>query len=193
MSWPVVRSGLSTQLVVPTVPFDRRMLLAGGVAVAGLLAVASGLVIVDRSASVRLSEFTHPWVKKLIAGCRQAIDSLARVLTAPRALGAIVGGSLLIWALDVATAVLVLGSLVSASTPLTLVLVGTVAVAAGNVAKILPLTQGGVGLYEAAFAAVIVSSTPIALEIALLAAILDHGLKNVVTGAGGTLGVCNPP
>ncbi|OYR74699.1 TIGR00374 family protein, partial [Halorubrum ezzemoulense] len=55
----------------------------------------------------------------------------------------------------------------------------------GNLAKVLPLSQGGIGLYEAAFTGIVVATTPIAPEVALAAAVLDHALKNGVTLAGG--------
>ncbi len=57
--------------------------------------------------------------------------------------------------------------------------------AGGNLAKILPLSQGGVGLYEAAFTALVVAVSPVGAATALAAAVLDHALKNLVTVAGG--------
>jgi uncharacterized membrane protein YbhN (UPF0104 family) len=50
---------------------------------------------------------------------------------------------------------------------------------------VLPLSQGGIGLYEAAFTGIVVAATPIPAEVALAAAALDHALKNAVTLAGG--------
>jgi len=67
----------------------------------------------------------------------------------------------------------------------TLLVVGTLAVSVGNLAKVLPLSQGGIGLYEAAFTGLVVSTTGLPVETALAAAILDHALKNAVTLAGG--------
>jgi uncharacterized membrane protein YbhN (UPF0104 family) len=63
--------------------------------------------------------------------------------------------------------------------------VGTLAVTVGNLAKVLPLSQGGIGLYEAAFTALVVAVSPVAGATALAAAIVDHALKNGVTVVGG--------
>ncbi len=55
----------------------------------------------------------------------------------------------------------------------------------GNLAKVLPLSPGGIGLYEAAFTVFVAGLTPISWEVALGAAILDHAVKNIVTLVGG--------
>jgi uncharacterized membrane protein YbhN (UPF0104 family) len=99
--------------------------------------------------------------------------------------------SLLVWVLDVVTAVAVLAAFpaVSLSPPL-LVAVGFFAVSVGNLAKVLPLSPGGVGLYEAAFTAFVVVLTPagaVPAAVAFAAAVLDHAVKNAVTLAGGAV------
>lgn len=102
-----------------------------------------------------------------------------------RALATVGVGSLVVWLLDVLTAVLVLAAVgTGLSVPL-LLAVGTLAVSVGNLAKVLPLSQGGIGLYEGAFTAVIVAITPVGAGLALAGALLDHALKNLVTLAGG--------
>lgn len=121
-----------------------------------------------------------------------AIDfgaSVRVVAECPRALATIYAGSVAVWALDVLTAVAVLAALVGGGgiSGWGLLAVGTLAVSVGNLAKILPLSQGGIGLYEAAFTGLVVGVTPIGVEIAVVAAILDHALKNAVTLAGGTV------
>ncbi|WP_226039274.1 lysylphosphatidylglycerol synthase transmembrane domain-containing protein [Natrinema sp. DC36] len=103
----------------------------------------------------------------------------------PKALATIGAESLLIWVLDVLTAVLVLAALDSGLAVGPLLAVGTLAVSVGNLAKVLPLSQGGVGLYEAAFTALVVGLTPVGASTALAAAIVDHALKNGVTLLGG--------
>ncbi|MXR50494.1 flippase-like domain-containing protein [Halovenus sp. WSH3] len=109
-----------------------------------------------------------------------------RVVAAdPRAIGRIGVGSLAVWALDVLTAVLVLRAVTDALSPSTTAAIGTLAVTVGNLAKVLPLSQGGIGLYEAAFTAVVVAVSPVAAATALAAAIVDHALKNGVTVLGG--------
>ena len=126
----------------------------------------------------------------------RAVDAAVRfgasvrvVAADPRRLGAVFLWSVLIWTLDVLTAVLVLAALtggIGALVPIsTLLVVGTLAVSVGNLAKVLPLSQGGIGLYEAAFTGLVVSATGLPIETALAAAILDHALKNAVTLVGG--------
>ncbi len=95
------------------------------------------------------------------------------------------GASLAIWMLDVIVAIIVLLAFdVSVSLSL---LVGAAffAVSVGNLAKVLPLSPGGIGLYEGAFTLLVVALTPIGAVVALSAAIVDHAIKNVVTVVGG--------
>jgi len=93
-------------------------------------------------------------------------------------------GSLLIWTLDVITALIVFEAFGYALTP-SLVAVGFFAVSVGNLAKVLPLTPGGVGLYEGAFTVIVASLTPVGVAAAIGVAIVDHAVKNVVTIIGG--------
>ncbi|WP_227375602.1 flippase-like domain-containing protein [Haladaptatus halobius] len=94
--------------------------------------------------------------------------------------------SLAIWTLDVLTAILVLTAFEGvALDPVTLIAVGFFAVSVGNLAKVLPLSPGGVGLYEAAFTVFVAGLTPISWPVAFGAAILDHAVKNIVTLVGG--------
>jgi hypothetical protein len=67
----------------------------------------------------------------------------------------------------------------------TLVSVGFFAVSVGNLAKVLPLSPGGVGLYEGAFTLLVVGLTGVGYPLALGAAVLDHAVKNLVTVVGG--------
>jgi uncharacterized protein (TIRG00374 family) len=94
--------------------------------------------------------------------------------------------SLFIWGLDVVTAIVVLAAFDGVSLALpTLVAVGFFAVSVGNLAKVLPLSPGGVGLYEGAFTVLVVGLTPLGWSVALGAAIVDHAVKNAVTVVGG--------
>lgn len=117
---------------------------------------------------------------------RVAVD-VGRVAGNPRSLLVVGTTSLLIWTVDVATAILVLVALDSGLAGGTLLVVGTLAVSVGNLAKVLPLSQGGVGLYEAAFTALVVGLAPIGVGTALAAAVLDHALKNGITLVGGAI------
>ena len=166
---------------------------AAGVALATLaagvltLAVANaGLAVGDR---LQTGVAGRPRLQRVVtAGLDFAVD-IAVVARDPRAVAVVGGGSLLIWSLDVATAVLVLAALDSGLAVGPLLAVGTLAVSVGNLAKVLPLSQGGVGLYEAAFTGLVVALTPLGAGLALAAAIIDHALKNAVTLVGGGVAV----
>jgi len=95
-------------------------------------------------------------------------------------------GSLAIWALDVVTALAVFVAFGYALSP-SLVAVGFFAVSVGNLAKVLPLTPGGVGLYEGAFTIIVAPLTPVGVTAALSIAIVDHAVKNAVTILGGVV------
>jgi len=95
--------------------------------------------------------------------------------------------SLLVWTIDVVTALLVFVAFGVDLPFAQLLAVGFFAVSVGNLAKVLPLSPGGIGLYEAAFTAFVVALTPVAWPVALAAAIVDHAVKNVVTVVGGAV------
>jgi len=102
-----------------------------------------------------------------------------------RALVAVGAGSLVVWALDVVTTVFVLAALEPGLGISMLLAAGTLGVSVGNLAKVIPVSQGGIGLYEAAFTGTVVAVTPTVAAVALAAALADHALKNAVTLAGG--------
>ncbi|MFC6939082.1 flippase-like domain-containing protein [Salinirubellus sp. GCM10025818] len=95
--------------------------------------------------------------------------------------------SLLVWTVDVVTALAVFAAFGVSLTPAVLA-AGFFAVSVGNLAKVLPLSPGGIGLYEGAFTLIVVGLTadPVLTPyVALAIAIVDHAVKNVVTVAGG--------
>lgn len=95
----------------------------------------------------------------------------------------VLGSSGLIWLIDAATAVVVLYAFGVNPTPDALASI-LVAVSAANLSKTLPLTPGGVGAYEAVFAAVL-AAAGVGWGVAVAAAVVDHLVKNLVTLAGG--------
>jgi hypothetical protein len=114
---------------------------------------------------------------------------LQTVAGSPRAFVRVGATSLVVWSLDVVTAALVLYAFqgVDLSVPF-LLAVSFFAVSVGNLAKVLPLSPGGVGLYEAAFTAFVVLLTPpgaVPAAVAFAASVLDHAVKNAVTVVGG--------
>jgi uncharacterized membrane protein YbhN (UPF0104 family) len=95
--------------------------------------------------------------------------------------------SLLVWVVDVVTALAVFAAF-GVDLTAAVVAVGFFAVSVGNLAKVLPLSPGGLGLYEGAFTLIVVGLTadPVLTPyVALAIAIVDHAVKNAVTIAGG--------
>jgi uncharacterized protein (TIRG00374 family) len=175
----VVRSGRTAVVV------------AAGVGVAAILAVA---VIVASARSDRnrirpfVERFSDDSYVGYVAGVIEQFVGDVQTVAADRESFLRVGASsLLIWTLDVLTAFLVFIAFPDASAigPEFLLAVCFFAVSVGNLAKVLPLSPGGIGLYEGAFTLLVVSVTPLAPALALGAAIVDHAVKNIVTIAGG--------
>jgi uncharacterized protein (TIRG00374 family) len=182
------RSPVSGQSVGAVGPSTALAAAAGIAVVAAVLSAAT--VAVARSdrrfAPALRTRVERPRLRRGVDAAIRFGASVRVVAADPRRLGAVFLWSVTVWALDVLTAVFVLAALVGGAVPTpTLLVVGTLAVSVGNLAKVLPLSQGGIGLYEAAFTALVVSATGLPVETALAAAILDHALKNAVTLAGG--------
>jgi uncharacterized membrane protein YbhN (UPF0104 family) len=167
------------------------VLLAAGV---GLAAIATvGLIVASarsernfvRAGVSRLSSDTYAdRVARVIERFAGDIQTVANDRRAFLTVGL---SSVAIWTFDVVTALLVFAAF-DVSLPLTtLIAVGFFAVSVGNLAKVLPLSPGGVGLYEGAFTLLVFGLTPVPWAIALGAAIVDHAVKNVVTVIGGLL------
>jgi len=164
--------------------------VAGGVGLAAILAVG---VIVASARSERnyvrgaVSRLSNDSYADYVAGVVERFTGDVQTVASDRAAFVRVGAtSLVIWSLDVVTAILVLAAFPAVSLPLpTLVAVCFFAVSVGNLAKVLPLSPGGIGLYEGAFTLLVVGLTPVSGAVALGAAILDHAVKNVVTLIGG--------
>lgn len=132
-------------------------------------------------------------VSKTIRLMGAFFKDIRAVSTRPTAIARIGVTSVAIWTIDVATAVVVLLAFDVGLEATALVLVSFLAVCIGNLAKIIPISPGGIGPYEAVFAIVLVSLTPIGVSVAVGAAIVDHAIKNLVTAIGGALstGVLN--
>ena len=84
------------------------------------------------------------------------------------------------------TALVVFAAFDYSLTP-SLIAIGFFAVSVGNLAKVLPLTPGGVGLHEGAFTVIVAPLTPVGVTTALSIAIVDHAVKNIVTILGGVI------
>ncbi|MFB6119834.1 MAG: flippase-like domain-containing protein [Halobacteriaceae archaeon] len=167
------------------------VLVAAAVGLAAMCAVAA-IVVSARSerAVVRplLGRFSDDSYANWVADIVERFVGDVQAVAGDRSAFARVGASsLLIWGIDVATALLVLVAFDVSLAPGTLLAVGFFAVSVGNLAKVLPLSPGGIGLYEGAFTLLVVALTPIGPAVALGAAIVDHAVKNAVTVAGGVV------
>ena len=165
------------------------VLVASGVGLAAIVAVAA-IVASARSErnlvrrSVRRFS-TDAYADRIAGVIERFVGDVQAVANDRRAFARISATSLLIWMLDVATALLMFAAF-DVSLPLTtLVAVGFFAVSVGNLAKVLPLSPGGIGLYEGAFSLLVVGLTPVGWGVAVGAAIVDHFVKNAVTVVGG--------
>jgi uncharacterized protein (TIRG00374 family) len=119
---------------------------------------------------------------------RRAIEAVQRYIADvqmlgddPRTFAALGASSLLLWTIQTVVALVVLLAFDVSVPTLSLVNAGVLAIAIANLAKAVPITPGGVGIYEGTFALIIINLTGISWAVALGAAILDHALKNFIT------------
>jgi len=167
------------------------VIVAVGVAAVAIAAVA-GIVLSARSDQNRVrglvTRLSSDSYADFVAGVLERfVGDVQQVGGNPRAFALVGASSLLIWTLDVATAALVLAAFSPPLETATLVTICFFAVSVGNLAKVIPLTPGGIGLYEGAFTLLVAGVTPVTGAVAFGAAIVDHFLKNVVTIVGGVI------
>jgi len=137
--------------------------------------------VVERVSSDSYADYVAGVVEQFVGGVQ-------RVAGDRRSAVRIGANSVAIWTLDVVTALLVLVAFPAVELSLVnLLAVGFFAVSVGNLAKVLPLSPGGIGLYEAAFTAFAVGLGGVPAATAFAAAVLDHAVKNLVTVAGGVV------
>jgi uncharacterized protein (TIRG00374 family) len=165
------------------------ILVAGGVGAAAVIALAliAATARSDRNlVRATLARLSDDSYVEYVAGVLERFAGDVQTVARDRRAFAVVGASsLLVWGIDILTAIVVFAAFGVAVPLWMLVAVGFFAVAVGNLAKVLPLSPGGIGLYEGAFTLIVVALTPIAWPIALAAAIVDHALKNLITVVGG--------
>jgi len=165
--------------------------VAVGVGLAAIAAVVA-IVLSARSDANRIravmTRLSNDAYAEMVAGVLERFVGDVQRVGANRGAFARVGASsVVIWVIDVLVAAVVLAAFGVELAPVTLLAVCFFAVSVGNLAKVLPLSPGGIGLYEGAFTVLVVGLTPIGAATALGAAILDHALKNVVTVVGGVI------
>ncbi|MFB6200470.1 MAG: flippase-like domain-containing protein [Halorhabdus sp.] len=182
-------AGLGSELTNGRASGRVALVVAGAV---GAAAVAITTVIVLTARSERnyvqkfLTRLSDDAYAEYVAGVLgRFVGDVQRVASDGQAFVRVATSSVLIWTIDVITAIVVFTAF---DASLSIVTLGTVcffAVSVGNLAKVLPLSPGGVGLYEGAFTLIVVGLTPVSGAVALGVAIVDHAVKNAVTIAGG--------
>ncbi|WP_418282946.1 flippase-like domain-containing protein [Halorubrum sp. DTA98] len=163
-------------------------------AVVGTAAVAAvvGIALSARSDANRIRTLvtrisSDSYGEYVASVLERFVGDVQRVGGNPAAFGRVGATSVLIWVIDVLVAAIVLAAFGVELAPVTLLAVCFFAVSVGNLAKVLPLSPGGIGLYEGAFTVLVVGLTPVGAATALGAAIVDHAVKNVVTIVGGVV------
>jgi hypothetical protein len=159
--------------------------LAAIVAVAAIVASARSDRNVVRAVLSRISDDSY--VEYVADAAERFVTDLQRVAGTRDAFTRVGLSSLAIWTLDVVTAVVVLMALQVELPLATLLTVSFFAVSVGNLAKVLPLSPGGIGLYEGAFTVLVYALTGLNPAVIVAAAFLDHAVKNLVTLAGGVV------
>ena len=107
------------------------------------------------------------------------IREIAVVSTNPRAFAIAFASSLSVWFFDILTCFVVLSAFLKGAS-LSMVPIVFLAIAVGNLTKIVPITPGAIGTYELALTAIF-SLGGIDPAIGFAAAVLDHIVKNSVT------------
>ncbi|WP_181685875.1 flippase-like domain-containing protein [Halorhabdus salina] len=186
---PARLAGLSAELTNGRESGRIGLIVAAGV---GVAAVGVTVLIVLTARSERnyvrevVTRFSDDAYANYVAGVVGSfVGDVQRIASNSRAFLQVAASSALIWTIDVLTAIVVFAAFDVSLSLVTLGVVCFFAVSVGNLAKVLPLSPGGVGLYEGAFTLIVVGLTPLAASVALGVAIVDHAVKNVVTVAGG--------
>ena len=182
-------AGLTAELTNGRESGRTALVVAGAVGTAAI-GITVAIVLTARSDRdyVRkvVTRFSDDAYAEYVAGVIGSfVGDVQRVAGDARAFARVAAASVLIWSIDVLTAIVVFAAF---DVSLSLVTLGAVcffAVSVGNLAKVLPLSPGGVGLYEGAFTLIVVGLTPVGAPVALGVAVVDHAVKNVVTIAGG--------
>jgi len=163
-------------------------------AVVGLLAICAvaGIVASARTDRSYIRRFVSSvsedsYVEYVTSSLERFAGDVQTVASSPAAFARVGASSLLIWGIDVVAAIVVLLAFGVSLPASTLIAVSFFAVSVGNLAKVLPLSPGGIGLYEGAFTVLVVALTGISPALALGAAVVDHAVKNGVTIVGGVI------
>jgi len=181
------------ETVDPAAAAQTALRVAAAVGAAAILAVAVIVLSARRETDLvrsTLARLSSDSYADYVAGVvEQFVGDVQTVVSERDAFASVGTSSLLIWILDVVTAIVVFAAF-GAEMTLSLIAVAFFAVSVGNLAKVLPLSPGGIGLYEGAFTLIVVGLTasPLLTAATVLAiSIVDHAVKNAVTVLGGVV------
>jgi hypothetical protein len=121
---------------------------------------------------------------RILAKVIEVLSQIRSVSQTPRALLLLLLSSLIIWIIDCLVCMMValmFGESVS-------FMVVVLAIVIGNLVKAVPITPGGIGTYELALAMTF-ELAGVSSGTAVLIAIIDHLIKNVVTLVGGVFSI----
>ncbi|QLH77494.1 flippase-like domain-containing protein [Halosimplex rubrum] len=158
----------------------------GAAAVLGVLAIlASARMESDYVHRVVTAVSNDSYANYVSGVIEQFVGDVQAVVSDRGAFARVGLGSLVIWVVDVATALVVFAAFPDIALTPALVATAFFAVSVGNLAKVLPLSPGGIGLYEGAFTLIVFGLTNVAAPVAFAISIVDHVVKNAVTILGG--------
>ncbi|MCD4843603.1 MAG: flippase-like domain-containing protein [Methanosarcinales archaeon] len=126
---------------------------------------------------------------KIVNIAEKFVEEIYIISTNPKSFLVVSFSSLLIWSVDIATCYIVLMAFPSVQNTvshITLIAVVFLAVAVGNLVKMIPTTPGGIGTYESALT-VVLCIAGIPPHISAAAAVIDHFIKNSITLVFGVL------
>ncbi len=126
---------------------------------------------------------------KIVNISEKFVEEIYIISTNPKSFLVVSFSSLLIWTVDIATCYIVLMAFPSVQNTvshITLIAVVFLAVAVGNLVKMIPTTPGGIGTYESALT-VVLCIAGIPPHISAAAAVIDHFIKNSITLVFGAL------
>ena len=121
---------------------------------------------------------------RIVAKVIEILSQIRSVSQTPQALIYLILSSLVIWIIDCLVCLMValmFGESVS-------FMVVVLAIVIGNLVKAVPITPGGIGTYELALAMTF-ELAGVSASAAVLIAIIDHLIKNLVTLAGGVISI----
>jgi uncharacterized protein (TIRG00374 family) len=122
---------------------------------------------------------------KYIALILNMLHEIKRASLSIRSITVLGTSSIIIWLLDILVCNAVV-SMFELQIPFTMVVL---AVVIGNLVKAVPFTPGGMGTYEAALAITFGLAGGVSATSAILIAVIDHLIKNLVTLAGGIVSI----